>query len=386
MAGYSFSLGNPSQRQGSSYSFPAGSSPYQQQYGQGQGRSQTGSSGGGQFAPVLPGGGVYGAQKWSSSMGSNAVDIFVPRGTPVTAPVSGTLQMGQNGQLILVGDNGWNFAFRHGQTQAQGHVSKGQQIGVVNDPSLESLGNAPWGNMPDKYQHLELSVSQGSPSFPGIPGGGGNVDAAQWLEQQGYQGSKIGRTPGPPDAQGGGMGMGGPGGPGGMPSFGGMPGAGGNPFGGSPFGMGQSQGNPFMGQGGPPGFGMGSPGGGGFSPGGSSMGRMSSGGFGSYGGQQMGSFGMGAPMGMPPNPFMMMGPPPGFSGLGGGGGAPPPQMSSQMPSFMGMGQAFSPMGAGLGNPFSFGAGMGGPGAAGGMMMNPFGGAGPAGAASMYGGW
>jgi len=237
--------------------------PPQQGYGQQAGYSGGTSNpanvqggGGGGILPV-PSGGVYGATKWSSSMGSNAVDIFVRRGTPVTAPVSGTLQQGQNGQLILVGDNGLSFAFRHGQTTAQGHVQAGQQIGVVNDPGMDMLGRPGFGQMPDGYQHLELSVSRGN-YFPGTPGGGGNIDAAQWLESQGYRGTKMQRTPGPPDAQGGG-GMGGMmggmgGGMGGMfgGMGGGMPGRGGG-MGGFP-GMG-GMGGMFGGMGGMGGFG-----------------------------------------------------------------------------------------------------------------------------------
>jgi hypothetical protein len=205
-----------------------------------------------QYASPLPSGGVYGAQKWSSSQGSNAVDIFVPRGTPVTAPVSGTLQPGQNGQLILIGDNGLSFAFRHGRTTAQGHVQRGQQIGVVDDPGLDMLGRAPWGDLPDNYQHLEMSVSNGN-YFPATPGGGGSIDAAQWLDSIGYQGRKIGRTPGPPDAQGGGMGMGGfgIGSPIGSP-FGGAGSVPGNPFGGMPPGFGGMPGAGGLGRGGPP--------------------------------------------------------------------------------------------------------------------------------------
>lgn len=252
------------------------------------------------FVSPVADGGVYGAQKWSSAMGSNGVDIFVPRGTPVRAPVSGTLQQGQNGQLILVGDNGYNFAFRHGQTTAQGRVQAGQQIGIVNDPGLDMLGNAPWGNMPDKYQHLELSVSRGSPYFPATPGGGGNVDAAQWLDSIGYRGSKISKTPGPPDAQGGGGMFGGPGGGGGF----------GNPFSGGGPGM---MGMPSMGPGGPGmgmgmGMGMGPPGMGQGGPGGFPGAGMGMNPFMGMG--QGGPPGMGMGMGMNPmmgmNPFMSM--------------------------------------------------------------------------------
>ncbi len=278
----------------------------------------------GGFASPLPAGGIYGRQKWSSGMGSNATDIFVRRGTPVSAPVSGTIQQGMNGQLVLVGDNGWNFAFRHGMTTAQGHVQEGQQIGIVNDPGLDSLGRAPWGNMPDNYQHLEMSVSRGSPSFPGTPGGGGNVDAAQFLNQIGYQGQEIPRTPGPPDAQGGGgMGFGGGGGGGqfGGGGPGGFPGMQGMPFG-MPMGMSGPMGMP-------PGMNMGMPFPG-MSP---SMGAP-----GGFPGQGFGGPGMGmqGPMGMSPGMGMD------FSGAGG------------MPQGMGMDQSMGPdMGM---DPMAMGAG------------------------------
>ncbi len=322
---------------------------YRPDVGSGQGVG-VGQQGG--FASPLPSGGVYGAQKWSSNMGSNAVDIFVRRGSPVSAPVSGTIQQGMNGQLILAGDNGWNFAFRHGMTTAQGHVQEGQQIGIVNDPGLDSLGRAPWGNMPDNYQHLEMSVSRGSPNFPGTPGGGGNVDAAQFLNQIGYQGQEIPKTPGPPDAQGGmgGMGggqfgggqFGGGGAPGGFP---GMPGQQGMPFG-MPMGMGGPMGMPM-------GMNMGMPFPG-MSP---SMGAP-----GGFPGQGFGgaSMGMGPSMGMSPSMGGMD-----FSGMGG------------MPQGMGMDQSMGPdmgmdpmaMGAGpMMDPSMMGQSMGSP-----MGMGSFGG-------------
>ena len=182
------------------------------------------------------------------------------------------------------------------------------------------LGNAPWGNMPDKYQHLEMSISAPGQSIQGFfkPGGGGGTNPNQWLHSIGYQGNEIERTPGPNDAAGG-MGasyLGGGGGPpgmGGFPSFGGFPGG---PGGSAPGGMPP---NPFMGgAGGSSGFGVGSPGGfGGFGgsslpgmgpPGFAGMGSPGGLGAGSYG--RMASPGMGSPMGMPgPNPFMMMQPP-----------------------------------------------------------------------------
>ncbi len=345
---------------------------YRADVGSGQGQ--------GGFHSPLPSGGVYGAQKWSSPMGSNAVDIFVRRGTPVSAPVSGTIQQGMNGQLILAGDNGWNFAFRHGMTTAQGHVQAGQQIGIVNDPGLDSLGRAPWGNMPDNYQHLEMSVSQGSPNFDGTPGGRGNRNAAEWLNQIGYQGQEIPKTPGPPDAQGGMGGMGGGqfgGGQFGMPGGGGpfgMPGGGGMPFGmgmgmgfpGMPGGMGM----PGGGQGGMPGgFGMGMPG---MPPGmGMNMGMTSPMGMGMPGGGGMfgdpsmggGLGGMDAGMGMSTgmgsmDPMAMAAGPQGdFSGWGGGGGGGGMDPSSMFAGGFG-GSQFGGMGGFGGSQFGQ-QGMGG---------------------------
>ena len=54
--------------------------------------------------------------------------------------------------------------------------------------------------MPDRYQHLDLSVNRGTDQFSPQGGGGGNYPAFQWLAELGYQGRILARTPGPPDS------------------------------------------------------------------------------------------------------------------------------------------------------------------------------------------
>src|SRR5262249_7516301 len=107
---------------------------------------------------------------------------------------------------------------------------------------------------PDGYQHLDLSINRpGHQQFSPQGGGGGDINAAQWLQSMGYQGRVVGRTPGPQEGM---MGGGFPGmmGAGGMLGGGGMFGGGGGFPGG---------GMPGLGGGGfPGGFGGGFPGGG----------------------------------------------------------------------------------------------------------------------------
>ncbi len=388
-SGYSFSLGVPNlqgYQQGGQQGFGSyGQQPrVQQQQGFGGYGGQAGSDGWG--VDWLPTGGVYGQQKWSGP--GNDIDVFVQRGSPIRAPADGVVS--QLGQMIpspagpvpgfIFSDStGKSARFVHVQpTVGPGtRVRKGQIIGQVGDPGMDMLGGQAIQQIgaPDGYQHIDLAFASSPQGFRyGSPSEGGDVNAVQWLQSHGYQGRQVARTPGPPEGMGGG-GLGGMmgGGPPGMPG-------GGNPF---------MSGNPFGGGGGGGGFGLGAPGGfGGF--GGSSgfglgpSGPSGMGGAGGFGGPppMMGGFG-----GMPPNPFMMM-QPPGFgllsAGLGGGRGGAPPMMGPPLPSFGGFGAGPSPMGLGMGNPFSFGGGGLGPMGAAGMMMNPFGGLGPAGAASMYG--
>ena len=216
-------------------------------------------------ASWLPPGGVYGQQKWS---GSNAVDIFVRRGSVVRAPTAGVFMPGPGMTLIFRGDNGLNLMFRHTQPMGPpGRVQAGQSIMTVGDPMLDTLGPIPLPGAPDGWQHIEMSVSR-SGNFAPTPGGGGDVNPFQFLQSIGYQGRVVPRTPGPfdpgvrnPLMGGGGVppGFSGPPGMGGPPGFsGGPPGMGmGSPFSGGPQGMGTPFGMP--GFSGPPGFGGGRP-------------------------------------------------------------------------------------------------------------------------------
>lgn len=348
--GYSPSLGSgsPYSSLGGAQGWGAQFDPTSQFVGS-QGGASGMAAGGYDFAPPLPPGGVYGDSKW---MPGNGSDIFVPRGTPIFAMFDGVVEpnpmmipspVGPVPSFLLRGSNGITMQATHAQMTARGQVRKGQQIGVVNDPGMDILG--PYQGMPDGFQHLDLTIGHGGP----FPLQGGDLNARQALEMSGYQGRRVpGATRGPNGGGGGGSMFGGPGG--------------GQGFGGMPSGM------PGM----PPGMGSGGPMGGlgGFPGAGNPFGGL---------GGPMGFSGAGS--GMPPfgNPFMSMLMP------------QMPQMSPQipqmpqmsLPSFSGFGAGPSPMSMGLGNPFSFGGG-GGPMGAAGMMMNPFGGLGPAGAASMYG--
>jgi hypothetical protein len=120
--------------------------------------------------------------------------------------VSGT---GLNGgaELILQAQDG-SYAWRYRHVQAAVQVGQfvyqGQWVAVVGDGSLDSLGPIPtaWRQwpFPDGWQHLDLSVNQGTDQFAPTGGGGGNIDSAQWMQALGYEGTLITRTPGPPDA------------------------------------------------------------------------------------------------------------------------------------------------------------------------------------------
>jgi hypothetical protein len=160
-------------------------------------------------APLAPGA-VYGKTKWLP--GSLGCDLFVPRGTPVLAPadciieeVLGGVGISGGDELILsLPDRSWSWRYRHtAATHAVGYRARqGEQVGTVGDSSLEQLGNPPaWSQpMPDRYQHLDLSVNQGTDQFNPQGGGGGNYSAFQWLTELGYQGRILARTPGPPDS------------------------------------------------------------------------------------------------------------------------------------------------------------------------------------------
>ena len=299
-------------------------SPYGNGMFSGQGRSSQSApsamaalgsqdAGGSGWGMPLDRGGIFGQQKW---MPGNGIDIFTRRGAPVYAMFDGTLSPygvpgpgGQIGGMLLQGDNGYTMQSIHTQLRPQGagRVRKGDVIGYVGDPTMDMLG--PYQGMPDGFQHLDLTIGRGRGPFPLQ---GGDINASQWLQQNGYGSPSTGQTRGPNGAGGGGMG-------GGMPGMG-MPG-----MGGGPMGMG---GLPGMGMPGMPGMGMGGPSGGMF--GGPGMGMSGMPGMGMPGMPGMGMspmFGGGNPfggmgggmMGLPPMPPMFGGgayPVQGFGGLG----------------------------------------------------------------------
>lgn len=166
-----------------------------------------------QFVAPIPEGAVYGMQKWYQGPDSPyGVDMFCPRGTPVYAPcdalveevVGGTGLQGGAELILSAHDYSWAFRYRHIQAQVQvgQTVRQGQQVALVGDDSLLALGNPPaWSQpMPDQYQHLDLSVNQGTDRFTPTGGAGGNTSAYSWLVSINYRGRVLARTPGPPDA------------------------------------------------------------------------------------------------------------------------------------------------------------------------------------------
>jgi hypothetical protein len=215
-------------------------------------QSQPGQSGGGygsQGRDTMPfeiPEGVYGQSKWLP--GSQGTDIFMRRGSPITAKTGGQVLYATGGTGLSGGsdtiaqfDDGTVARFRHVQPglQAGSRFSAGQTIATIGDSSMDMLNPQVAGQIgaPDGYQHLDLSINQpGHTQFSPQGGGGGDISAAQWLQQHGYRGRVVGRTPGPQEGQMGGMGgFGGPGmGVGGFPG-GGYPGFG---PGGFPGGMG----------------------------------------------------------------------------------------------------------------------------------------------------
>jgi hypothetical protein len=165
-----------------------------------------------QFVSPIPNGAVYGQTKWLP--GSLGCDLFIPRGTSVVAPADCVVEevipgVGLNGGaevILALPDKSWAWRYRHVQaTVTVGQqVSQGQQVAAVGDSSLDQLGPIPsaWRQFPfsDGWQHLDLSVNQGTDQFAPTGGGGGNVDASSWMQGLGYQGTLITRTPGPPDS------------------------------------------------------------------------------------------------------------------------------------------------------------------------------------------
>lgn len=180
-----------------------------------------------QFVPPLAYmDGIYGRTKW---MPGNGCDIFCPRGTTLVAPADCVVEEVIPGQgisggaeiILAIPGNSWAWRYRHNQAiigQGHGfaflmgvsvgsHVKQGQPVANTGDTSLDTLGAIPaWAvqqagrPFPDGFQHLDLSVNQGTDRFSPLGGGGGNVSAYEWLRSTGYQGTVIPRTPGPPDA------------------------------------------------------------------------------------------------------------------------------------------------------------------------------------------
>ncbi len=165
-----------------------------------------------QFVAPLALGAVFGQTKWLP--GSLGCDLFCKRGSPVYAPadciieeIIGGYGISGGAEMILsLPDKSWAWRYRH--IQAVSGLTVGMvvrqdaQVAQVGDDSLLQLGNPPaWSQpMPDKYQHLDLSVNKNTDQFAPTGGGGGNVSAYQWLVGLGYTGRVLSRTPGPPDA------------------------------------------------------------------------------------------------------------------------------------------------------------------------------------------
>jgi LysM repeat protein len=124
-----------------------------------------GGSGGGRISCPVPGAGFVNDWGFPRAGGRfhNGNDLFAPRGTPVRAPVSGTVtqatgQMGGN-QVKLVGDDGNHWHGTHlDRFGASGRVSAGDVIGYVGN-----TGNAHGG---PPHLHLELHPGGGAPVNP----------------------------------------------------------------------------------------------------------------------------------------------------------------------------------------------------------------------------
>ena len=153
------------------------------------------------FPDWLPSGGLYGREKWVP--GSNGVDVFLPRGTEIRAPVAGLVvapaSMVQPAPppvpaVALRGDNGLSFYMGHVRAlvPAGARVAAGALLAVIDDPALDRLGSD--GPGPSGWQHVDLNVSlQGRFTWYG-----GDVPASPWLQQTGYEGTLVDRTPAPP--------------------------------------------------------------------------------------------------------------------------------------------------------------------------------------------
>jgi hypothetical protein len=139
--------------------------------------------------------GVYGQSKWLP--GSQGTDIFMRRGSPITAKTGGQVLYATGGTGLSGGsdtiaqfDDGTVARFRHVQPglQAGSRFSAGQTIATIGDSSMDMLNPQVAGQIgaPDGYQHLDLSINQpGHTQFSPQGGGGGDISAAQWLQQHG---------------------------------------------------------------------------------------------------------------------------------------------------------------------------------------------------------
>ncbi len=162
-----------------------------------------------QFALPIGDGAVYGKTKWL--VGSLGCDMFVKRGTPVYSPddciveevIPGVGASGGAEIIVSKPDHSWAWRYRHVQATVRlnDRVSRGQMVATVFDESMDWLGHTPPGfPAPDNYQHLDLSVAKGTNQFSPQGGGGGNYNSYTWLQEQGYKGTVVARTPGPNDA------------------------------------------------------------------------------------------------------------------------------------------------------------------------------------------
>ena len=152
------------------------------------------------FPAWLPAGGLYGQRKWVP--GSNGVDVFLPRGTVILAPVAGLVvapadvvhpQPPPVPAVALRGDSGLSFFLGHVRplVSAGTQVQAGVPLAVIDDPSLDQLGSG--GPGPSGWQHVDLNVSrQGTFTWYG-----GNIAASPWLQSTGYEGTLVEQTPGP---------------------------------------------------------------------------------------------------------------------------------------------------------------------------------------------
>ncbi len=162
-----------------------------------------------QFVAPLPAGAVYGQTKWLP--GSLGCDLFCKRGSPVFAPADCLVEEIIPGQGISGGaelilslpDRSWAWRYRHVQATTGLRVGQtvlqGRAVAQILDTSLDQLCAPPVQGFPDGWQHLDLSVNQGTDQFSPQGGGGGNTRSYDWLQSLGYLGAVRARTPGPTD-------------------------------------------------------------------------------------------------------------------------------------------------------------------------------------------